>query len=43
MGAVYSMTGSYLIGLMLLTVVSATALWHSLRRFGLGPLTAPSA
>jgi NNP family nitrate/nitrite transporter-like MFS transporter len=40
MGAVYSMTGAYLIGLLLLTVVSAAALWHSLRRFGFGALEA---
>jgi MFS transporter, NNP family, nitrate/nitrite transporter len=38
MGAVYALTGSYLIGLMLLAVVSATALVHSLRRFGFGRL-----
>jgi MFS transporter, NNP family, nitrate/nitrite transporter len=38
MGAVYSLTGDYLVGLMLLAVVSAAALWYSLARFGLSPL-----
>jgi MFS transporter, NNP family, nitrate/nitrite transporter len=42
MGGVYSMTGSYLIGLMLLAAVSAAAGWHSFRRFGFGPLPAGS-
>jgi MFS transporter, NNP family, nitrate/nitrite transporter len=42
MGGVYSMTGSYLIGLMLLAVVSAAAGWHSFRRFGFGPLPGAS-
>jgi MFS transporter, NNP family, nitrate/nitrite transporter len=43
MGGVYSLTGGYLIGFMLLAVVSVAALMHSLRRFGFGPLDAPSA
>ncbi|MEX1043423.1 MAG: MFS transporter [Acidimicrobiia bacterium] len=42
MGGVYSLTGGYLIGLMLLAVVSVAALAHSLRRFGFGPLDVTS-
>lgn len=43
MGGVYASTGSYLVGLMLLALVSAAALWHSLRRFGFDRLPAASA
>jgi MFS transporter, NNP family, nitrate/nitrite transporter len=43
MGGVYSLAGDYLIGLMLLAVVSAAALLHSLRRFGFGSLDVVSS
>jgi NNP family nitrate/nitrite transporter-like MFS transporter len=42
MGGVYSMTGSYSIGLMLLAAVSAAAGWHSIRRFGFSSMAGVS-